>query len=416
MRQTTASIQRAMARQEGFTLLELMVTLVVSSLVVLAAYQIFASTSEAMYEANSLSDTTDRARFGLELIARDVRAAGAFGSPDSPSDPFVNQAQLDLRRVRGLYAYDGHYNRQAGDFQTLWNQATRSDSIVLLGAYDFPFSFEVRFPNGDMGDFNQAFSPNTERGALRFLSLDPFVMALNTTQDIGPLTRALMGPGPADDRLIRSRVLRVMDRNGFSQFASIDSATYTPGVNEGLRMALTPGPGALRAKVGDERAGLEPGGEEDVGYEAALLDAYRYRVCFTSAGNLHLVKERLNADLLLDHIELAISDDCSVDPVGPNEQIVERTVLVDRVVDFRVWYDCAPMGQATLVDATWATGWMVPTPASATAGHACAYLDRSTGAPMARQQPSPGAHGPHSPLGAHRAGARRHAQLRLLAR
>lgn len=364
--------------QAGFTLLELVVTMMVSSLVVLAAYQLFASTSEAMYEANSLSDTTDRARFGLELIARDVRSAGAFGSPDSNVDPLTNQNQIGLRNVRGIYAITDNQARQVGDVQREWNRATRSDELIMLGAYDFPFKFEVRFPTGG-ADFNTAFAPNTNEGALRFRNLDPFIVEPEATTDLGTLTAPVLDT-------ITARVMRVTDRNGFSQFVSVDAASYTAGLGNGLTFDLDPGPDALQERpeaplaTENPRAGLEPGADDDVGYEAALLDAYRYRVCTTLANpnRLRLVRERINAQRLVNNEAPPVDDLCQGGAVnvGPGNYVLEQQLVVDRVADFQVWYDCILPGDELMEGSLWATQWTTPGTAS-TAEHNCAYIDNA---------------------------------------
>lgn len=378
----------------GFTLLELMVTMMVSSLVVLAAYQLFASTSEAMSEANSLSDTTDRARFALELIASDMRAAGSFASPDSATDPFVHPQQVVGRNIRGIYSIIDHQARKIAPFQATNNRATRSDEIIMLGAYDYPFKFEVSFPTGG-ANYNTARALNTERGALRFLDIDPFVREPQPVNDIGAMVNGILGPGGTND-YITNRLLSVTDRNGFSQFVSIGAANYAAGVgpDKGLTFDLDPGPNALQARIGDSRAGLEPAGEDDVAYQAALLDAYRYRVCAPAndPGRLRLVKERLDARQLVDNVEPPTNDICENVPVGPGNYVVNRYLVVDRVVDFQVWYDCVapsvdPNTPSRLENMTWATGWMAPSPADPGVSHGCMFVD-AAGNPAGVNTPS----------------------------
>ncbi len=384
--------------EAGFTLLELVVTMMVSALVVLAAYQLFASTSEAMYEANSLSDTTDRARFGLELIARDVRAAGAFGTPEargtwpmgtpeSHGDFFVNKNQLGDRNIRGIYPFATHQARQIGDVQAEWNRATRSDQLVLLGAYDFPFSFEVTFLGGDT--FDTAFAENTNQGAMRFNEIDPFVVNTPPSTDLGPLQTSIVNP-------IASRILRVTDRNGFAQFVAIDSATYAAGVNNGLTLNLDnvnwPLQPRIETPVAGEnpRAGLEPGGEEDVAYEAALLDAYRYRVCAPVAtpNRLRLVRERIDARALVENNVPEPMPGCQDEPIGPGNFIIDQQLIVDRVADFQIWYDCARPGSPTMEIAPWVSTWETPGFVTDPEAHGCLFVDSGTGDVLGGLDPS----------------------------
>lgn len=369
---------RARRTASGFTLLELMVAIMVASLVVLAAYQIFATTSEGMYEASSLADTTDRARYALELLARDVQAAGSYGTPNASTDPFVHPTQLTGRNVRAIYALteNDHQGSSVSQFQEDWNRATRSDEIILLGAYDFPFPIEIAFPGGGT-TFLSARATNTERGTLRFLDIDPFVTTPQTVTDIGPLVNSVLGPLGATT-FVTSRLLRVVDRNGFAQFATINNGGYSPGagVDKGLTLDLDGGTNALQARVGEEGAGLEPAGADDVAYQATFLDAYRYRVCAPreTPNRLRLVKERLDASQLIANVEPPVADLCEDVPTGAGNIVISRTLIVDRVVDFQIWYDCIPPGNTQMAAADWASTWMAPD-ASSGPLHDCMYAD-----------------------------------------
>ena len=152
------------ARQalRGFTLVELMITMVVSGVVIGAAYQIFATTSESMLEVENLSEVNERARFAVELIGRDIQSAAAFGSPDTGAvdgttpvfDIWTaeNHRTNQQYRVRGILQLPGRQNQQYGtqgeqrdvQFNVLGPAAVSSDEIIVLGAYDYPVNFEVR--------------------------------------------------------------------------------------------------------------------------------------------------------------------------------------------------------------------------------------------------------------------------------
>lgn len=366
---TLGRLRRTLPR--GFTLVELMVTMVVVSMVVAAAYQLFATTSQGMYEVDSLSDTNDRARFALELLARDVQAAGSYGTPHAAEDALVHPTQVTGLNINGIYAYDRTLaERKLAPLQTEYNQATMSDELIVVGAYDFPFSFEVTFPSPN---FDQAIAPNSHRGALRFLQLDPFN---NELIDAGNYSLPANFVDAIDDDM-DSRLLRVIDRNGYMQFAAVQAVNYDDAPTGGLSFAL-PASGSgmsLLARQGDELWGLEPAGEDDAAYDGALLDAYRYRTCIDRSDptNMVLVRERLNLQQLAAGNVPPLPQVCDDAAIGPGNAVVSQEPIADYVVDFRVWYDCLPNAGVPMENLTWHTGWM--TPDADDADHNCTYID-----------------------------------------
>ena len=377
--------RRRQQGRQGFTLVELMITMLVVSAVVAAAYQLFASTSEGMYEAESLAQSTDRARYALEKLSRDVESAGAFGSPFSGQDPLVHSRQLNGGElVAGIYAYKRtEDDRRVGPLQENYNLATSSDELIVVGAYDYPFSFEVVLPNDlQTGPIR---APNSYRGALRFSQLDPF-----QTQAIDPPVL----PGGFADTLTNgdqmgARLLQITDRNGFRQFAAIDNAvSYDPSPEVGglilpqrtmlgsLLERARDQAGASDPAMSNELPGFEPASAGDVAYEAALLDAYRYRVCVDNNDptNLRLVRERLDAADLAVNGAPPLPELCESGGIGPGNAIVSQEPVADRIVDFRVWYDCADATNDGLVEnVTWHSGWIPPDQDDP--GHNCMYLD-----------------------------------------
>ena len=362
MRQNnTHSITPARA---GFTLIELMITVVVVSVLLGAAYQLFASTSESMYEADSLADTVTDARFGLELLARDVQSAGSLSTPDSLRDTLVFEEQLGAgTHVYGIYAYQSRVYRQIEPVQSVFNPATAADEIVLLGAYDFPISFEIGFPL--TGALNRAVAPNTQRGALRFTQLNPFDNRLLKELGINALSSQEQA-GIVQAIGAQTHVLRLTDRNGYMQFSPL-AAQPTYNVATGMTFELTT---PFRARVEGGLEGLEPQGQEDVRYEASLLDALRYRVCIdpTDVGNLQLVKERLAAPRVISSASrIEAPEVCGTLPAG----VLSQAVLADRVADFRVWYSCADTTTRRIEGRQFFGEW---TPPYTEAQNGCAYL------------------------------------------
>lgn len=72
--------------ERGFTLVELMISIVISSVIVAAGYTILTTTHKATISNERAVGTQQNTRVAMELIARDIKQAG-FGMPLSPNTP-----------------------------------------------------------------------------------------------------------------------------------------------------------------------------------------------------------------------------------------------------------------------------------------------------------------------------------------
>jgi len=70
----------------GFTLIELMIALVVTSIIVIAGFYVLTTTDRSTKANEQAANTQQNARLAMELIARDVKLAG-FRMPLSPNVP-----------------------------------------------------------------------------------------------------------------------------------------------------------------------------------------------------------------------------------------------------------------------------------------------------------------------------------------
>jgi len=70
----------------GFTLVELMISIVISSVIVAAGYTILTTTHKATISNERAVGTQQNIRVAMELIARDIKQAG-FGMPVAPNTP-----------------------------------------------------------------------------------------------------------------------------------------------------------------------------------------------------------------------------------------------------------------------------------------------------------------------------------------
>jgi type IV pilus assembly protein PilW len=72
--------------ERGFTLIELMISIVISSVIVAAGYTVLTTTHKATISNERAVGTQQNIRVAMELLARDIKQAG-FGMPMAPNTP-----------------------------------------------------------------------------------------------------------------------------------------------------------------------------------------------------------------------------------------------------------------------------------------------------------------------------------------
>ena len=72
--------------ERGFTLIELMIALVITTVIVAAGYTILTTTHKASISNERAVGTQQNVRVAMELIAKDIKQAG-FGMPLAPNLP-----------------------------------------------------------------------------------------------------------------------------------------------------------------------------------------------------------------------------------------------------------------------------------------------------------------------------------------
>jgi prepilin-type N-terminal cleavage/methylation domain-containing protein len=73
----------------GFTLVELMVTIVITVLVISATYTLMGSSSEVFHHQEVSAENQNNLRFAIEQVRQDAQRAGYHLSPNTASDPFI---------------------------------------------------------------------------------------------------------------------------------------------------------------------------------------------------------------------------------------------------------------------------------------------------------------------------------------
>jgi prepilin-type N-terminal cleavage/methylation domain-containing protein len=358
----------------GFTLVELMVAILLTGIMSVIIYGLFDTTSDNFREVDSLADTNSRIRFAMERVRNDIQMAGAQVSPDSTMDPAV-EPQIGSVRVAGLLPYSGWQDDTPHLSEVSEaNPHSSMDGIVVVGAYDYPLSFELSGLIESGGQMEGRIAAHY-RGLLRLTVPDPFHTSLTYREDLQDAdeTDAL---DPLADQWA-TRLIRVSDQQGFMQFMKISGeldlaenwVDFPPGDAEFNYLAVpipdagdALGPKFKGGAGGD--FGLDDLPEGDTGYDAALVDSYWYHVRQDpqDGNNLQLVRERLCTPDVVTAFANPASFDPSTTPAtdcpGGQEEVV---VVADHVADFQLWFDCSD-SEGNVVDASWAVSWDAPNP------------------------------------------------------
>ncbi|MBA2660735.1 MAG: prepilin-type N-terminal cleavage/methylation domain-containing protein [Bradymonadaceae bacterium] len=351
IRSFSANRRRRPALRAGFTLVELMISMMILGLLTSIIYGLFHTTAETLTEVDSLAETTDIARFALEHVRNDLQAAGSQATPDSKLDSW-SQPKPSTVQVRGLLPYSGWRGKTIGDLMggtdgaalSTANPQSRFDGMVIVGAYDIPQSVML----GNVAAGSARINTHV-RGLHRIVLSDPFRTEVSTPSGFDittPSTKA------AVEQKMATRLVRLTDRQGFFHFTGIKTA-----VADGTGMALEFDP-SLKVATGGAPYGIESVAEVDVEYDAAFLDGFWYRVVPDpfDRSNLQLVRER---------VDISTLHQTTLEPAlatwAPASSLVsDRVVIANRVVDFRLWFDCGETTNGIVTDIAWNQGWTTP--------------------------------------------------------
>lgn len=363
--------------RRGFTLVELMIAMALVGILTALIYGLFVHTSDSLSDVEAHADALDQSRFGIQQVRMGLLAAGSQATPNSRVDPWMISNQRHGANQPDIFAIiqdddwqvqtvdeletmwlDGSHDRVASDGE---NPGSRFSSFVVIGAFDVPASMLVSFPDaGGASDIDESqprfIIEGTERGLYRMLGYDPFDLSI--VNDVQP-------PSDLDDQA-ETRLMRVRDSEGYSQIqpivnATLDSSDDLGGAGgDGLvtGQAMEVELEDLYFRQAGEPAGFDTSVESDVSFDAAMIDAYWYyvRPARDNPTNLQLMRQRLDISAMVqDDDGAAEIDYSSLDDhrAGP------PMILAERVVDFRVWFDCRDTVGQNVIDAQWQAGWEV---------------------------------------------------------
>lgn len=122
--------QSVFPRQHGFSLVELMISLVLGLLLSAGVVSVFLSSKKAYQTQDAVSQIQENARFAEEFIARDTRMAGYSGcSNEMPTANVVQNAGANVLNFdRGIEGYDG----DSGTIPTLFPNALAGSDVLVI--------------------------------------------------------------------------------------------------------------------------------------------------------------------------------------------------------------------------------------------------------------------------------------------
>ncbi|MDX1799912.1 MAG: PilW family protein [Marinobacter sp.] len=117
-------------RQQGFSLVELMISLVLGLLLSAGVVTVFLSSKKAYQTQDAVSQIQENARFAEEFIARDTRMAGYSGcSNEMPTANVIQNAGANVLNFdRGIEGFDG----DSGTIPTMFSDALAGSDVLVI--------------------------------------------------------------------------------------------------------------------------------------------------------------------------------------------------------------------------------------------------------------------------------------------
>jgi Tfp pilus assembly protein PilE len=282
-------------RTLGLTLVEVMVTVALTTVVVAGVYMIYSKAVLAFRVENQVMTMQDRLRFGLEHLKRDVRRAGFLATPNSLVDTNICPPPTNRLRAVTITPADGDV---AEDGE---NDNISPSSITLFG--DF-FSGQVYRTGGITGN-----TVYLDGGAANF-----------PTNEL-EFERIFCGVSCNAP----NRYLRIVTRDQFEVMLEITGATYESPSGPYIELSQS-----VPRVGGGNLCGITGLGE---GLEANVAGFVRYRIAFDERPNAPTdTGEDGGAPLKTD----LIREELDVD--GVTEMAGTQLVIADYAVDLQ-FYD-----------------------------------------------------------------------------
>jgi prepilin-type N-terminal cleavage/methylation domain-containing protein len=300
--------------RKGFTIIELLVSIIVASVALAGIYVYYATVQYSMREQARISQAQLEARLGMELVASDLQRAGFLATPNSDVDP--NVCRNNLIRIHPIIFHNG------GAAGAVYAPAdTVSPSVPVLN-----FVQNTNISPDDVLLFGNYLNANeylafTINVASSTVQLQPLILYPDPSEG----DAALQVPATMDDDEFRqlfptTAFLRIVNRHGFSQFTRISS------VSSFDTRTITVSPAPIQFSP-TQPCGVEGWCE---GCRVNVVNGVWYRIEQRPDDASTIEDERLITDLVryyVDQDRLPIA--------------ATREVVVQYAVDFQIWFRAA---------------------------------------------------------------------------
>ena len=215
------------SKSSGFSLLEILITVLIGSVILNGIFQVILSSKEKFNHQKEMAYMQENARYILDVLSRDIRMAGYSGC-----QPFYSSVGAQGSHINpiylGLYGVDHHADKAFfyPDFNTRLNH--QSDAIVVHYS----------------GEKKLSIDPSTEHHSIQF---HKEYVVLNGENDLEDqtflLTDALcsyqyvISPSSASDHQKKHHINRQNDRSTY--FKMLDKRCTTPACRDPERVDLT---------------------------------------------------------------------------------------------------------------------------------------------------------------------------------
>lgn len=293
------------AHRRGFTLVELLVSIVLVAIVAIATFQFMSSISTVFSVQEQVTDAQSNVRFAMDTVTGDAKRAGYLGTANMAREVGAvteedgicpNPTGLAMSRITAVRVENDDSNAEV--FTDLDNRFIEPDALTVVGAF-------------------------SQDEALPVDSVVNNTLNLNQAQ----LERILGGGSAEANRLLFNnlfrprRLVRVWKSGAPAQLTYITSVQWDDG---GLPIVNT----NRLVTTGNAQCGIE--GVAAQGYKVAVLEIIRYHVAQDPS-------DERKMDLMRSELDPTTGRILSIDIGGSSYP--NSVPVAEYLADFQVWAD-----------------------------------------------------------------------------
>jgi prepilin-type N-terminal cleavage/methylation domain-containing protein len=222
--------------QRGFTLTEILVSVVLSSIVLLAVFAVSQNSSRTFQIQNDATQATDQLNFAMDLIKSDLRRASFLTIPNSQIESYPNGIQVCgapagtmLQALRVVDDANTWVPPTTANGETaimmVGGEARSPDELVLFGAYRAERSYPVLLTQPTELRVQHGFGGGTalteaEVNSIASPIFSGSILAVYSRNDAVQFIRSVVG-SPASAVPGQAEVLRIPVRDTVTDFAGV---------------------------------------------------------------------------------------------------------------------------------------------------------------------------------------------------